>query len=71
MLLSVISVYSWDVFLFSWSRIEAQINLTMEQGQLAACRLATYRCRESEQACCVEVGGVTGAWRECDFNQQQ
>lgn len=70
-LVNVISVYSWDVFLFSWSRIEVQINLTTKQGQLPACRLATYRYRESEQACCVEVGGVTGAWRECDFNQQQ
>jgi hypothetical protein len=26
---------------------------------------------DAPQACCLEFSGVAGAWRECDFNQQE
>ena len=25
--------------------------------------------RDELEACCLEVSGVAGVWRECDFNQ--
>jgi hypothetical protein len=57
-------------FLFSWLKIQGQINLTTKLGELPAFRLATYKYRESQPACCVEISGEIGAWKECHLTNK-
>jgi hypothetical protein len=33
--------------------------------------LSTAADTEAGQACCLEVSGLAGAWRECGFNQKE